>query len=102
MTLPMMTMGCMGVVSVASHLVGNQIQEMIQSFEQGKNLLAQEWQIKLYPLFKVLFCTTNPIPVKAALKMQGWQVGKVRLPLCEMPENLQQKLNAVLKDLSLI
>jgi 4-hydroxy-tetrahydrodipicolinate synthase len=102
LTLPMLTMGAVGVVSVASHLVGKEIQEMIQGFEQGKTALAKELQLKLYPLFKVLFCTTNPIPIKAALKMQGWQVGKVRPPLCEMPEDLEQKLSAVLKDLSLI
>ena len=102
LTLPMLTVGGAGVVSVASHLVGKEIQKMIQAFEQGKTSLAKELQIRLYPLFKVLFCTTNPIPVKAALKMQGWQVGKVRLPLCEMPENLQQKLSEVLRNLSLI
>jgi 4-hydroxy-tetrahydrodipicolinate synthase len=102
LTLPMLTVGGAGVVSVASHLVGKEIQEMIQGFEEGKTSLAKELQIRLYPLFKVLFCTTNPIPVKAALKMQGWQVGKVRPPLCEMPENLRQKLSEVLKNLSLI
>lgn len=101
-TLPLMTVGGIGVVSVASHLVGQQIQEMIQAFEVGKNALATEIHLKLSPLFKALFCTTNPIPVKAALKMQGWKVGGVRPPLCELSSELQQSLEIILQDLSLI
>ncbi|WP_013321869.1 4-hydroxy-tetrahydrodipicolinate synthase [Gloeothece verrucosa] len=101
-TLPLMTVGAIGVVSVASHLVGQQMQEMIQAFEVGKNSLATEIHLKLSPLFKALFCTTNPIPVKAALKMQGWKVGGVRPPLCELSSELQKSLETVLRDLSLI
>jgi 4-hydroxy-tetrahydrodipicolinate synthase len=102
MTLPLMTVGCIGVVSVASHLVGKQMQEMIQAFITGENAVATEIQLQLFPLFKALFSTTNPIAVKAALKTQGWAVGGLRPPLCEMPSELQSNLEAVLKDLSLI
>ncbi len=102
MTLPLMTVGGVGVVSVASHLVGLQMQEMIQAYAQGKNELATEIQLKLFPLFKAIFLSTNPIPIKAALKMQGWQVGTVRPPLCDLSSDLEQKLAAVLRDLSLI
>lgn len=102
LTLPMLAVGGAGVVSVASHLVGNQIQQMIHAFESGLTTEASQIQHQLFPLFKALFCTTNPIPVKAALTMLGWQVGGLRLPLCEIPADLKQNLEAVLKELSLI
>lgn len=102
LTLPMMTVGGVGVVSVSSHLVGKEMQKMIQAFEGGNPQLATEIQLKLFPLFKALFCSTNPIPVKAALEMQGWKMGGLRLPLNELPNNLKPQLEAVLKKLELI
>ena len=102
LTLPLLTVGGVGVVSVASHLVGKQMQEMIQAFIEGKNDVATKIQIKLFPLFKILFVTTNPIPIKAALNLQGWKVGGLRSPLCELQLELKEKLETVLKDLSLI
>ncbi|NES82162.1 MAG: 4-hydroxy-tetrahydrodipicolinate synthase [Moorea sp. SIO2B7] len=102
LTLPLLTVGGVGVVSVASHLVGNQMQEMIQAFEIGKTSIATEIQLKLFPLFKALFSTTNPIPVKAALKLQGWNVGSLRAPLCDISPDLKEHLETVLKELSLI
>ncbi|MGB7440580.1 MAG: 4-hydroxy-tetrahydrodipicolinate synthase [Coleofasciculaceae cyanobacterium] len=102
LTLAMLAVGGSGVVSVASHLVGNQIQEMIQAFEAGKVALARKIHLKLFPLFKVLFCTANPIPIKTALKLQGWQVGATRPPLCELPPDLEQKLEEILKQQSLL
>ena len=101
-TLAMLALGGTGVVSVASHLVGNQLQEMIQAFEAGKTRVATEIHLKLFPLFKVLFCTANPIPLKAALTLQGWQVGSPRAPLCELPTELKQELETVLTELSLL
>ncbi len=102
LTLPLLTVGGVGVVSVASHLVGKQMQEMLQAFVEGKNEVATKIQIKLFPLFKILFVTTNPIPIKAALNLQGWKVGGLRSPLCELQLELKEKLETVLKDLSLI
>ena len=102
LTLPLLAVGGTGVVSVASHLVGSQIQQMIQAFEAGNPTVAREINLKLFPLFKVLFCTTNPIPIKAALKLQGWKVGGLRPPLCNLSPDLEEKLEAVLKDLDLI
>ncbi len=101
-TLATLAIGGTGVVSVASHLVGAEIQQMIQAFEIGKTKAATEIHLKLFPLFKVLFCTANPIPLKAALQLQGWEVGSVRPPLCELPPELKQKVEDVLKGLSLI
>ncbi|HIK36724.1 MAG TPA: 4-hydroxy-tetrahydrodipicolinate synthase [Geminocystis sp. M7585_C2015_104] len=102
LTLPMMTMGCIGVVSVASHLVGNLIQQMIQAYQKGDTSLAQQIQLRLYPLFKVLFCNTNPIPVKYALQLQGWDVGGVRLPLSPLPPQQQDEVKNVLSQLHLL
>lgn len=99
LTLPMLAVGATGVVSVASHLVGDQIQQMIRAFEAGQVKAAAEIHLKLTPLFKALFVTTNPIPVKAALALKGWQVGSVRLPLCPPSLEVQQSLERVLGDL---
>ena len=102
LTLPMLTVGAVGVVSVASHLVGNQMQQMIQAFNAGNNELATEIQLKLFSLFKILFATTNPIPVKAALNLQGWQVGSLRSPLCALQLDLLEKLKTELKEQNLL
>lgn len=101
-TIAMLATGAVGVVSVASHLVGNQLQEMIKAFQTGQTVLATEIHLRLFPLFKVLFCTTNPIPIKAALELQGWEVGSPRLPLCTLPTELKSGLEDVLKNLSVI
>jgi 4-hydroxy-tetrahydrodipicolinate synthase len=102
LTLPLLSVGAVGVVSVASHLVGNQLQAMIQGFVRGDNQTARAIQIELFPLFKALFATTNPIPVKAALNLQGWNVGDLRPPLCAMPSELLTQLQEVLEKLNLI
>jgi len=101
LTLPMLSVGGNGVVSVASHLVGKDMQEMIQCFEQGKTQTATEIHLKLFPLFKALFLVTNPIPVKAALALQGWPVQTLRLPLVEAPDSVKAELNTVLNQLGL-
>ncbi|WP_416350864.1 4-hydroxy-tetrahydrodipicolinate synthase [Rivularia sp. UHCC 0363] len=101
MTLPLLSIGAKGVVSVASHLVGLQLQQMIQAFCSGKVQDASNIHLKLFPLFKVLFATANPIPVKTALQLQGWEVGSTRLPLYEAELDFTQKLEAVLEDLDL-
>ena len=102
LTLPMLTIGGAGIVSVASHLVGEQIQQIVQSFLSGEVATAIDIHLKLFPLFKVLFCTTNPIPIKAALNLQGWQVGGLRLPLFEISEAQREEVAIVLRELSLI
>ncbi|WP_069789278.1 4-hydroxy-tetrahydrodipicolinate synthase [Cyanobacterium sp. IPPAS B-1200] len=102
LTLPMMTVGGVGVVSVASHLVGNDIQVMIRAYELGKNKLAQEIQQKLHSIFKVLFCDTNPIPLKSALQQLGWNVGGVRLPLSPISEDHALEVKKVLQELDLL
>jgi len=93
-TLPILTLGGYGVVSVASHLVGNQIKEMIDSFINGKTGEAAKIHRHLMPLVNALFIVSNPIPVKYALNHIGFNVGKPRLPLTEPDE----KSAAVIRD----
>lgn len=99
LTLPLLAVGGNGVISVASHLVGMQLQKMIQAFETGDIQVATKIHLNLFPLFKALFLTTNPIPIKTALKLKGWDVGSTRLPLCEAPIEVTQTLKAVLTEL---
>ncbi|NJL21486.1 MAG: 4-hydroxy-tetrahydrodipicolinate synthase [Leptolyngbyaceae cyanobacterium SM1_3_5] len=76
LTLPMLSVGAQGVISVASHLVGDAISQMIRAYASGETQAASRIHLQLFPLFKALFVTTNPIPVKAALRLQGWQVAR--------------------------
>ncbi|PLZ98851.1 4-hydroxy-tetrahydrodipicolinate synthase [Fischerella thermalis CCMEE 5268] len=102
LTLPLLAVGAKGVVSVASHLVGNELQQMIQAFNSGQMKVAIDIHLRLFPIFKALFVTTNPIPVKKALQLQNWQVGSTRPPLCEADAKVTQKLEVVMKELNLI
>ncbi|MEG3895645.1 MULTISPECIES: 4-hydroxy-tetrahydrodipicolinate synthase [unclassified Microcoleus] len=102
LTLPMLAVGGSGVVSVASHLVGEQLQQMIEAFESGQVQVATQIHLQLFDLFKALFLTTNPIPVKTALKLQGWDVGSTRPPLCDPPVEVTQKLKDVLSQLAAV
>jgi 4-hydroxy-tetrahydrodipicolinate synthase len=96
LTLPMLSVGAVGVVSVASHLVGESIQAMVQAFLAGHNDEALALHLQLLPLFKALFCTTNPIPVKAALELCGWAVGAPRLPLLPADSQVRERLSSIL------
>ncbi len=102
LTLPLMAIGGSGVVSVASHLVGKQLQEMVVAFETGKVQRATEIHLQLFNLSKALFATTNPIPVKAALNLLGWKVGTTRPPLCDPPTEVTEKLSAEMGKLGLL
>jgi 4-hydroxy-tetrahydrodipicolinate synthase len=82
-TLPMMAVGAVGVVSVAGHLVSRQIKQMVRDFVEGRVAEAARRNRSLFPFFKSLFITTNPVPVKAALRLAGWDCGGVRLPLVD-------------------
>jgi 4-hydroxy-tetrahydrodipicolinate synthase len=101
LTLPMMAVGAKGVISVASHLVGLQIQDMIQAFVDGNTQLATQLHIQLFPLFKALFLTTNPIPLKLALKIVGLDTGLVRSPLVQGSAELEDKLRSVMGSLDI-
>ena len=102
LTLPLLAVGAVGVVSVASHLVGEQLQQMVTAFAQGRPQEATAIHLQLLPLVNALFATTNPIPIKAALRLQGWDVGATRLPLSPAPDQINQRLRQVLSDLTLL
>jgi 4-hydroxy-tetrahydrodipicolinate synthase len=102
LTLPILAVGGSGIVSVASHLVGDKLQEMIKAFETGNVKVATQIHLEMLDLFKVLFLTTNPIPLKMALNLQGWNVGSTRLPLCDAPPDVTQKLKDVMSQLGLL
>ena len=96
LTLPMLAVGAVGVVSVASHLAGPQISALIRAFFEGDQAQALALHEQLLPLCKALFCTTNPIPVKAALELCGWPVGAPRLPLLSANAAVRQRLSETL------
>ncbi len=102
LTLPLLAIGGAGIVSVASHLVGKEIKNIVESFLSGDIPTAIDIHLKLFPLFKALFCTTNPIPIKAALNLKGWNVGGVRLPLYEISSEHKEQVMTVLQELALI
>ncbi len=102
LTLPILAVGGSGIISVASHLVGREIQEMVKAYEQGDVRKALRVHVKLFPLFKVLFITTNPVPLKAALGLSGFPVGKPRLPLVEATPKEKEQIAVVLKELALV
>ena len=93
-TFPIMALGGHGIISVASHLVGNQIKQMIDSFISGKIEEAAAIHRRLLPLVNALFIVSNPIPVKYAVNYVGFNVGKPRLPLTEPDE----KTAVIIKD----
>lgn len=102
LTLPLLAVGGRGVVSVASHLVGDRLQAMIQAFQSGQVQTATQIHLELLPLFKALFTTTNPIPVKAALQLQGWIVGAPRLPLVAADAAVIDTVRAAMEPLGLL
>ncbi|CCO09405.1 4-hydroxy-tetrahydrodipicolinate synthase [Desulforamulus hydrothermalis] len=102
MTLPMLSLGAKGVISVAAHVAGKQIQAMIDAYTSGNTTLAANMHKNLYPLFKGLFITTNPVPVKAALNLKGFAVGGVRLPLVEATGNEIESVKNVMQNTGLL
>lgn len=95
-TLPILAIGGYGVVSVASHLVGGQIQRMIAAFLDGRGEEAAEIHRRLLPLIKALFLIGNPSPLKYALNRVGFEVGVPRLPLVEPDEAVAVKIREAL------
>ncbi|AHD05900.1 4-hydroxy-tetrahydrodipicolinate synthase [Paenibacillus larvae] len=97
MTLPAVAVGCQGIVSVASHLVGKEMQDMISYYVQGDIRQAVKLQSKLLPIFKGLFQVPSPAPVKFALNDRDMKVGGVRLPLVNVTEEEGQYIRTLFK-----
>ena len=102
LTLPFMSVGAQGVVSVASNVAPKQVSEMVRAFASGKIAAAQKIHAQLYPLFKDLFIETNPTPVKAALAMMGMIEEEYRLPLVPMSAKNKDVLRETLKAVGLL
>jgi 4-hydroxy-tetrahydrodipicolinate synthase len=99
LTLPVLAIGAYGVVSVAAHVAGKQMRAMIDHYIAGRVEEARKLHLALTPIYKSLFVTTNPIPLKAALKLTGFDAGPLRLPLVEADEAVVALLRKDLEEL---
>ncbi|MBC8016672.1 MAG: 4-hydroxy-tetrahydrodipicolinate synthase [Sporomusaceae bacterium] len=102
LTLPILAVGGVGIISVSAHIVGNRMQEMIAAFAEKDFVKAQTIQSELLPFFRMMFITTNPIPVKTAVNLLGLNAGSFRLPLIpptaielEQVKTMMQKMNMI-------
>lgn len=86
LTLPVLAIGGHGVISVSSHIIGNEMKQMINAYESGDIKTAASIHRELLPIMKAMFIAPNPTPVKAALEMIGVNVGSVRLPLVPLTD----------------
>lgn len=99
LTLPMLSVGAAGVVSVASHVVGRQMRTMMDLFWQGQTDEAAYWSGRLLPIFEAMFATASPSPLKEALSIIGLDVGSVRAPLVPASSALREHLVTLLNRL---
>lgn len=97
-TFPMMALGGYGVISVTSHLVGNQVRQMMEYQLKGKSTEAAKIHNSMLALIKAMFIVANPMPVKYALNYLGFNVGKPRLPLTEPDEKSRSFIETTLRD----
>ncbi len=103
MTLPVLSVGGEGVISVVSNIVPDQMGELYRVWETGKRASALEKHLKLLPVMRAMFMEPNPIPVKTALGMKGLiKNAELRLPLCDMSEANRDKLSHVLREAGII
>ncbi|WP_042348844.1 4-hydroxy-tetrahydrodipicolinate synthase [Bacillus massiliigorillae] len=97
LALPMISVGAKGVVSVAAHIIGNEMQDMIEAYFIGENQKAAKLHQELLPIMNGLFMAPNPTPVKTALQMKGIDVGSVRLPLVALSPSERDALSLLVK-----
>jgi 4-hydroxy-tetrahydrodipicolinate synthase len=101
LTLPFMSVGASGVISVASNLIPKEISRMVSQYASGKHRAALATHDRLYPLFKALFIETNPVPIKTALALTGQVEPGFRLPLTPMSKENERLLKKALKDVKI-
>jgi len=99
LTLPVLAIGGTGIISVASHIIGNEMQEMVKLYESGNPKEAAKIHQRIVPVMKSLFAAPSPTPVKTALQLKGLDVGSVRLPLVPLTEEERQTLVSTLNTL---
>lgn len=102
LTLPLLAIGGKGVISTTSNVAPSEMVGLVRAFRAGDVARARELHYRLLPLFDVLFCETNPIPVKAALALRGLVRDEIRLPLTTITVPNRDRLEAVMKDLGLL
>ena len=96
--VPLMSIGAKGVISVLSNVAPQQTHDICAKFEEGKIEEARQLQFNALELVDALFCEVNPVPVKHALNLQGWDMGPLRMPLCEMEDaKLERLKNAMIQ-----
>ncbi len=96
MILPIMSLGGKGVISVLSHIIPKETHRMVQLCLENNFKEATDIQLNYLDLINALFCEVNPIPVKAALNIMGWNVGRCRLPLSELSDENYLKMKSIL------
>lgn len=96
LTLPIMSIGGKGVISVIANIVPKDLKAIVTAYNAGDTVRARELHIKLFPLCRAMFLETNPIPVKTAMRLIGTLNGEMRLPLCGMAEANEAKLKQAL------
>ncbi len=100
--VPLLSLGGQGVISVLSNVMPQQTHDICQAFFDGDTATAAKKQLEYFPLIKALFCEVNPIPVKVALRLMGFDMGPLRMPLCEMEDANLEQLKAALRQFNLI
>lgn len=100
--VPLLSLGGVGVISVLSNVMPKLTHDMVMSYLNGDVKLSRQLQLSVMNLNKALFCEVNPIPVKEALNMMGWNAGAVRSPLCEMEQQHKELLRKELAAMKLI
>ena len=100
--VPLLSLGGVGVISVLSIVMPKLTHDMVMSYLNGDVKLSRQLQLSVMNLNKALFCEVNPIPVKEALNMMGWNAGAVRSPLCEMEPQHKELLRKELAAMKLI
>jgi 4-hydroxy-tetrahydrodipicolinate synthase len=102
LTLPLLAIGGHGVICTTSNVAPSEMVELVRSFRAGDVERARRMHYRMMPLFDVLFCETNPIPVKAALHEMGLIGAEIRLPLTPLTQPNRERLRVVLKELGLV
>lgn len=98
LTLPLLSVGGHGCISTTGNLVPDQMVALDQAWRDGDTARALQLHQQMMPLFDVLFCETNPIPIKAALALMGWSTNEIRLPLTPLTQGNRDRLEVVLKE----
>ncbi|MFH1198580.1 MAG: 4-hydroxy-tetrahydrodipicolinate synthase [Candidatus Omnitrophota bacterium] len=102
LTLPVLSIGGIGIISVVANIVPRDVADLVSAFEKGNIKKAQNLHYKLLPLIKAVFIETNPIPIKTAMGLLGMCEADLRLPMCEMSADNLGKLKKALKDYGLL